>query len=432
MAHTFRPAKRKNRGLLIGIGGASWSGKTLSALRVAIGLAGDDPSKVFMLDTESGRGEDYDYLGYMYGELGPPFTPDRYLQALQDARAQGARVIVTDSSSHQHQGRGGVLDWHEAELQRLINGDNNKRDRLTFAAWARPKASYNNFISEILRFGDVHLIFCFRAKEKLRLIKKSDGKSEMVEIGWQPICTDGFEYEMTDLLMLPPNSRGCPDLSIESTKIHQQHWPIFGDGEQLTEETGRMLADWAAGTEDPSEELLATARGHAAQGREAFLRFWQNLDKKARRPLRRFLGELEQAALAADNASGGSAPAAQDDSPQRAAEPQESVSGAVESTSKDVSTETSGAGKSAAAEAPPSSGQSELGLAGPSDEPPDDWKIFADEAVAAAARARHTAELTVWQEQHRDTLDELRDKRPDMAAVVDQAFEQADVRLRRR
>lgn len=105
MSMTFRPAVRTQTPILLGLAGPSRSGKTYSALRIATGLAQGQP--IFMIDTESGRGLMYaEKFTYQYGELSAPFTSERYLQAIEDAKAAGAKVIIVDSMSHEHEGPG--------------------------------------------------------------------------------------------------------------------------------------------------------------------------------------------------------------------------------------------------------------------------------------------------------------------------------------
>src|SRR3546814_11102750 len=68
---------------------------------------------------------------------------------------------------------------------------------------------------------------CVFAREKLKLVKGKNNKIEPVPLGWQPICTAGLEFEMTDLLTRPPNSQGMPDFSEQATKIQDQHRSMF-------------------------------------------------------------------------------------------------------------------------------------------------------------------------------------------------------------
>jgi hypothetical protein len=57
MSFSFRPAVRESVSLLIGLSGGTGSGKTYSAMRLAHGIAGDQPFAV--IDTEAGRAKHY-------------------------------------------------------------------------------------------------------------------------------------------------------------------------------------------------------------------------------------------------------------------------------------------------------------------------------------------------------------------------------------
>ena len=238
---TFRPAIRTQTPLLLGLAGPSRSGKTLSALRLASGMGGD----IFMIDTERGRGLHYaDKYKYNYAELLPPFTSARYIEVIQAAKDAGAKIIIVDSASHEHEGPGGMLEQHEAFLDRTCGTDFKKRERMTFTAWIKPKAEHNKFVNALLQMGaDTHFIFCFRAKDKL-ILKKGE---EPIHAGWTPICSSRFEFEMTSLLVLPDGSKGTPDLQATAAGLREPLDQIFKPGVQLTEESGRKLAQWAAG-----------------------------------------------------------------------------------------------------------------------------------------------------------------------------------------
>src|SRR5690349_22039333 len=99
MSFTFRKAVRENVGLLVGLAGASGSGKTYTAMRLATGIAGDKPFAV--IDTEAGRAKHYaDQFRFDHGDLAPPFRPDAYAEAIIAADKAGYPVIVVDSTSH--------------------------------------------------------------------------------------------------------------------------------------------------------------------------------------------------------------------------------------------------------------------------------------------------------------------------------------------
>ncbi len=74
MSFTFRPAVREHTPLIIGIAGPTKSGKTMSALRMASGLAGGKP--VAMINAEGPRGHQYaDTFKYVACDLVPPYRP---------------------------------------------------------------------------------------------------------------------------------------------------------------------------------------------------------------------------------------------------------------------------------------------------------------------------------------------------------------------
>lgn len=249
MPFVFAPAKRENEPIKLGIGGPSRSGKSKSALRVAVGMAGGDPSKVFAVNTERGGITIYadEFPGFMCAPLGPPFSFTRYKEAIAAARDAGAKVIIIDSASHAHEGEGGMLDQFEAELERMSKGDAGKREAVKFAAWIKPKAASNDFVQFVMQLN-VHTIWCFRAKEKLKLVR-TGGSIKPMPQGYQPIITDGFEYEMHSLIMLGENSKGVPDLEAQAMGLRDpvDRFLRGNPGQPLDESFGEALAKWAAG-----------------------------------------------------------------------------------------------------------------------------------------------------------------------------------------
>ncbi len=80
--------------------GPSGSGKTYSALSMAR-VFGD---KVFVIDTENKSSSDYSHeFGYKFKiiPIEDNFHPKRYIQAMTMAYANGADVIIIDSSTHE-------------------------------------------------------------------------------------------------------------------------------------------------------------------------------------------------------------------------------------------------------------------------------------------------------------------------------------------
>jgi len=245
MTFTFRPAKRENVALLIGLAGASGSGKTYTAMRLAQGIAGDQPFVV--IDTEAGRAKHYaDAFKFDHGDLAPPFAPSRYADAIAAADAAKYPVIVVDSMSHEHAGEGGILDMQEAEYKRM-----GAREAVKMTSWIKPKGEHRRMVSRLLQVR-AHLILCFRAEEKVEMIRGADGKMEVRKKvtatgldGWVPICEKTLPYELTASFLLLPSKPGVP-LPI---KLQEQHRALFPLDKPITEESGKRLAEWARGGE---------------------------------------------------------------------------------------------------------------------------------------------------------------------------------------
>lgn len=237
---SFRPATRENVGLLIGLAGPSGSGKTFSAMRLAKGLSGQKPFAV--LDTEAGRAKHYaDVFRFDHGDLQPPFSPQAYMAAIEAADKADYPVIVVDSMSHEHAGEGGLLDWHEAELTRMAGTDYQKREACKMAAWIQPKMAHKQMVQRLLQVR-AHLIFCFRAEEKIKM-ERVQGKMQIIPQGWMPICEKNLPYEMTVSFLLTPDHPGFGN----PIKLQEQHKPFFNPTQPLDESAGEQLGKWASG-----------------------------------------------------------------------------------------------------------------------------------------------------------------------------------------
>jgi hypothetical protein len=133
---------------------------------------------------------------------------------------------------------------------------------MNFVAWQKPKAAENQFIYTMLG-ASCHLIVCLRAKEKIKIVKGADP----IPLGWQPIVGERVAFETIFTLMLPPHSKGVPDLTI--SEMREPFDAMVPAGQPLNEETGKQLAAWAAGaapetawaTEDDVTAVLEIAAG---------------------------------------------------------------------------------------------------------------------------------------------------------------------------
>jgi hypothetical protein len=266
----IQEARREGARLLVFLAGVSGGGKTYTALQLAYGMAKGNGKKVGFLDTESGRGRLYaDELPnpFLYAEMQPPFSPQRYVQAIEEFAAAGVEVLVIDSGSHEYEGIGGIQDIAEAGNPRLPN-------------WNKAKGEHKKFMSALLA-SPMHIILCLRAREKAKPEKQIvDGreKTVYVDLGLQPITEKSVMFEATVSLML--HDQGTRQ---DVIKCPAALTDIMGRGNgYLSMQDGEALRAWVDGAQhlDPKVEhsrgLLKLA---AEKGTEALKAAWVALPK---------------------------------------------------------------------------------------------------------------------------------------------------------
>jgi ABC-type oligopeptide transport system ATPase subunit len=237
------PATRKPTPTLLGVVGPSRSGKTFSALRLATGLQRITPGEIFMIDSEADRGVHYaDRFTYRHIPFAAPFSPYDYMAAIKHCVDRGAKHIIIDSMSHEHEGPGGVLEHHAAEVERLGGGEKNN-----FSAWNKPKSARRALINYIIQ-QKCNFVFCFRAKEKTKI---ENGK--LTEMGFQAIAGEEFLYEMTQNFLLLPGAKGSPTWKSnypgeqELIQRMEQFAPLYEKKITLDEDTGEYIGRWCSG-----------------------------------------------------------------------------------------------------------------------------------------------------------------------------------------
>jgi hypothetical protein len=258
MTVTFRPAKREQIPLLLGVAGGTGSGKTLSALLMARGIAQGAPFA--FVDTENGRGLHYADLfpEMQHGDLRAPFRPDAYIAAIKDGLAhlndvpKERRVVVVDSFSHEWTGDGGCLDW----VDEITGGDDKKKAR----AWAKVKPAHRRMMTQLIGLP-AHVIVCLRAEYGKVDIVRKDGKTEFVPKrtlpggslnDWYPESEKAFPYELTASFLVVADAPGVPI----PLKLQEQHKPFVPLNQPLSEQVGRALAGWAQGSSgEPNERV---------------------------------------------------------------------------------------------------------------------------------------------------------------------------------
>lgn len=280
-------AVREGARVVIGLGGISGCGKTYTALQLAWGLANYDSSKVGLICTENRRGRLYadilkDQNGqihrFMVGDLVPPFSPARYIEAINAFVAAGVEVLVIDSVSHEWNGIGGCEDIATAPD---ASGKAPKVPR-----WNIAKFEHKKFMNSALQ-SPLHIIACMRAQPKVKM-EMQNGKATYIDQGILPIQEKSFTFELTASMMLWNGGKERDVL-----KCPEELVPIFGKSGEwsegyLTAQHGKALREWIDGGNQIDKEvqnawdhLLMTCE----QGMAALQAAWKSLPAELRKKI---------------------------------------------------------------------------------------------------------------------------------------------------
>jgi hypothetical protein len=238
MQNLIRKAARQKAKIRLGFSSVSGGGKTLSALLVAFGLVGDW-SKIGVIDTENESADLYVGKtmpdGTVIGEfltlpLKAPYTPERYIEAFNAFVAAGVELIITDSITHEWDGKGGCLDIVQA-----LGGQ--------YAQWAKVTPRHQDFIDAIVQ-SPVHMFTTVRRKQDYEMSKGENGKATVTKLGLKEVTRDGFEYELTANLEIESNHYA--NASKDRTGLFAGR-PAF----LPSVETGKMLKAWCESGAEP-------------------------------------------------------------------------------------------------------------------------------------------------------------------------------------
>lgn len=281
---SFQKAQRRAQPVILSLAGKSGSGKTYSALLLAKGLVGPK-GKVAVIDTERGRASMYaddPQVGEYYAdELHPPFTPQRFIDKLQEAIKWGADCIIMDSVSHEWSGIGGVLEQVDQMIEQRGQG-------FRMPAWGKMKPAHNQFVNH-LTMAPCHVICCVRAKKKLVEQVGPNGKKEWVELpDLVAEQQENFVYEMTAAALIDE------DHNAKWTKVPEPLKGVLVPG-VIRPEQGEAIRDWVSGGIAIDEEVnlhLGQLRVIAGnKGREGMTAYWKDTVRKLPAAVQKVLTE---------------------------------------------------------------------------------------------------------------------------------------------
>lgn len=231
---SFVKAVRSRAKLKIALTGPSGAGKTYSALRLATGiLLAEEKStgkkgNIAFIDTENNSSNLYaDRFDFDVLNITPPYTTEKFIDALKLAHKAGYDLVIADSISHFWASEGGLLEQKDLiDSRGKGNGYTN---------WATITKKHESFKSVILQ-APYHLICTMRSKQDYILVEKN-GKQTPQKVGMAPIQREGMEFEFTTVFDL------AMDNSAASSKDRTSMYPpdkIF----MITEETGQQFINW--------------------------------------------------------------------------------------------------------------------------------------------------------------------------------------------
>ena len=208
--------------LIVSFAGYSFSGKTRSALLFGHGVSKVVGGPVFAIDSERARMREHaGVVPFRRVQLDPPFTAGAYLQAIEYCISKGARAIVIDNMSDEHNGQGGILYQHEEFLEQKAGDDWSARDRWSQAGWAKLKgikserATMENTIWDMAdpSKAGIAFVMTYRADEKY---KPKTRKEKLVDptkeedLKWSIESTTKLFGWSTLRYLLMPGCNGVP------------------------------------------------------------------------------------------------------------------------------------------------------------------------------------------------------------------------------
>lgn len=232
MASGFQKAKREQVWLKVLLSGASGSGKSYSALKMATGIAKKCNSGIAYIGTEGSRNKyyanefDYDLL-----ELEEPFECEKYMAAIDEAVNAGYKVLIIDSMTH---------EW------KWLNDIHDKMPGNSFTNWGKLKPRHHKFMDKVLN-SPIHIIATARGKDDW-VLEDKNGKQVPKKVGMGQQQDKDISYEYTVSLMI------SQDTHVASADKDNTH--LFdGKYEVITEKDGEKLYDWANQGEKPTPKV---------------------------------------------------------------------------------------------------------------------------------------------------------------------------------
>ena len=248
-------ARKSQVRIKLGIGGISGSGKTMSSLLLAYGLVhADHPDwpdaqvwdRICVVDTENRSANlfvDEQVGNVRIGEfckidITPPFGPQKYIDAIDEAQRAGMEFLIIDSLTHAWTGEGGLLEMQANAAKRSGN---------SYTAWRDVTPLHNKLIDKILQC-DMHVIITARSKKEYAM-EEENGRKKVVQKGMGIQFRDGLEYEVTTFFELDQAHQACA--TKDRTRLFDGQYFV------ITPEVGAKIHGWLAGAKPEPAPVAA-------------------------------------------------------------------------------------------------------------------------------------------------------------------------------
>lgn len=243
----FKKAVRNKVKLKLAITGPTGSGKTYSALRLAKGLGG----KIAVIDTENGSASLYSQqFEFDVLDMKPPFTTEKYIEAINAAEKAGYQTIIIDSLTHAWAGEGGLLE-QKAQLDSRPNSNH-------WTNWG-PIDKKDQALKNAFLHSTCDVIATMRSKMEYAQ-GEENGKKKVQKVGLAPVQRDGLTYDFTIVF----------DVAMDhQVEVSKDRTGLFADQIfKITEETGEKIKVWHDGGGDPAP-VLSDAKENKPTGSRA-------------------------------------------------------------------------------------------------------------------------------------------------------------------
>jgi hypothetical protein len=191
--------------------------------------------------------------------MSAPFSPERYIEAIETCEKAGIELCIIDSITHEWDGAGGCLDIAE----KLTSASAHKN---SYIAWGRVTPRHKAFVNAILQ-SPMHIFTTVRRKQEYDM-SKQNGKTVIQKVGTKEVTREGFEYEITINFEFE-SDKHYVKASKDRTSLFEGRDPFI-----ITSETGKELLKWANSGVDETKYVVDSI--NAAKSRDELTTIWNN------------------------------------------------------------------------------------------------------------------------------------------------------------